>query len=141
MSNQTERVKLPAIGGSSLLVVFCVLCLTVFAMLCLTQVQSDGRLSKASAEAVASYYRADVRAQEILAALRSGRIPREVRVDGTRFFYECPISATQTLAVEVECRGEDYTVLRWQAESSVDWEADDTLLVWNGEPSEEEGEP
>ena len=139
--DKKEKAPAPLVGGSSLLVIFSVLCLTVFAMLCLTQVQSDGRLSKASAEAVASYYRADVRAQEILAALRSGRIPREVRADGTRFFYECPISATQTLAVEVERRGEDYTVLRWQAESSVDWEADDTLLVWNGEPSGEEGEP
>ena len=139
--DKKEKASAPLVGGSSLLVIFSVLCLTVFAMLCLAQVQSDGRLSKASAEAVASYYRADVRAQEILAALRSGRIPREVRMNGTRFCYECPISSTQILAVEAERRGEDYAVLRWQAESSVDWEADDTLLVWNGEPSGGEEEP
>ena len=137
--DKKEKAPAPLVGGSSLLVIFSVLCLTVFAMLCLTQVQSDGRLSKASAEAVASYYRADVRAQEILAALRSGRIPREVRADGTRFFYECPISATQTLAVEVE--REDYTVLRWQAVSAVEWEADDTLAVWGGETIGGEADP
>ena len=139
--DKKEKAPSPLVGGSSLLVIFSVLCLTVFAMLCLAQVQSGGRLSKASAEAVASYYQAEARAHEILAALRSGRIPREVRVNGTRFCYECPISSTQTLAVEVECRGEDYAVLRWQAESSVDWEADDTLLVWDGEPMNREEEP
>ena len=34
----------PMVGGSSLLVIFAVLCLTVFAMLSLTQAQADRRL-------------------------------------------------------------------------------------------------
>ena len=46
--------SLPAVGGSSLLVIFAVLCLTVFALLCLAQMQAGQRLSKASAEAVAA---------------------------------------------------------------------------------------
>ena len=137
--DKKERTFLPAVGGSSLLVIFSVLCLTVFALLCLAQAQAGQRLSKASAEAVAAYYRADMQAQEILARLRSGQVPQGVRVDGTHCFYECPISSTQTLVVEVEQK--DYTVLRWQAESSVDWEADDTLLVWDGELNDREEEP
>jgi hypothetical protein len=88
---------------------------------------------------VAAYYRADARAQEILAALRCGQIPRDVSVEDTRFVYECPISATQTLAVEVE--REDYTVLRWQAVSAVEWEADDSLAVWGGETIGGEADP
>ena len=30
--------------------------------------------------------------------------------------------------------GADWTVLRWQAISVVDWENDDTLSVWDGTP-------
>ena len=88
MDKKKDRTPAPVVGGSSLLVIFSVLCLTVFALLCLAQVQAGGRLSKASAEAVAAYYRADAQAQEILAHLRSGRIPQGVSVNGTHCFYE-----------------------------------------------------
>ena len=137
--DKKEKAPAPLVGGSSLLVIFSVLCLTIFATLCLAQVQSGRRLSTASAEAVAAYYRADARAQEILAALRCGQTPRDVSVEDTRFVYECPISATQTLAVEVE--REDYAVLRWQAVSAVEWEADDSLAVWGGETIGGEADP
>ena len=50
--NERQRFSPPAVGGSSLLVIFAVLCLTVFAMLALSTVQANGRLSDASAEAV-----------------------------------------------------------------------------------------
>ena len=62
----------PPVGGASLLVVFAVLCLTVFALLSLSTVRANGRLSEASAQAVADYYAADCAAQEILARLRAG---------------------------------------------------------------------
>ena len=52
MGNKKERVAVPAIGGSSLLVIFAVLCLTVFALLSLSTVQAGDRLSDASADAV-----------------------------------------------------------------------------------------
>ena len=57
----------PAVGGSSLLVIFVVLCLTIFAVLGLSSVQAEGRLSTASADAVYGYYAADSEAEEILA--------------------------------------------------------------------------
>ena len=50
-----ERFSPPALGGSSLLVVFAVLCLTVFALLSLSTVRADGRLGDAAADAVAGY--------------------------------------------------------------------------------------
>ena len=62
----------PALGGSSLLVAFAVLALTVFALLSLSTVRADVRLADASAQAVTDYYAADCQAQEILARLRSG---------------------------------------------------------------------
>ena len=45
----------PAVGGSSLLVIFAVLCLTVFALLGLATVQANSRLSDASAQTVFLY--------------------------------------------------------------------------------------
>ena len=131
-----SRFRPPAVGGSSLLVIFAVLCLTVFALLCLSTVQAGQRLSDASMEAVRNYYEADTRAEEILARLRNGELPEEVSVDGDLYTYECPISDTQTLMAEVRLEGETYTVLRWQAVSSVEWETDDSLLIWDGELEE-----
>ena len=135
--DKKHRFSFPAVGGSSLLVIFAVLCLTVFALLCLSTVQAGQRLSNASAEAVEAYYRADVRAEEILARLRCGEAPEGVTVQGDCYTYECPISEARTLQVEVRLDGEEYTVLRWQAVSTVEWETDDSLLVWDGGMEEE----
>ena len=134
--DKKHRFSFPAVGGSSLLVIFAVLCLTVFALLGLSTVQAGQRLSNASAEAVESYYQADARAEEILARLRCGEMPEGVAVRGDHYAYECPISETRSLQVEVRLSGEEYTVLRWQAVSTADWQADDSLPVWNGAVSE-----
>ena len=94
----------PPVGGASLLVVFAVLCLTVFALLSLSTVRANGRLSEASAQAVADYYAADCAAQEILARLRAGEEPEGVEFEGFGELYAsyaCPISDQQELRVEV----------------------------------------
>ena len=71
----------PALGGSSLLVVFAVLALTVFALLSLSTVRADVRLGDATEKMVSSYYAADVKAQEILAKLRTGApLPEDVEI-------------------------------------------------------------
>ena len=131
--NERQRFSPPAVGGSSLLVIFAVLCLTVFAMLALSTVQANGRLSDASAEAVTSYYAADAQAEAILAQLRAGRVPEDVTVTGETYTYTCPISDTQALEVEVRVNGTDYEVLRWQSVSTADWQADESLHVWDGQ--------
>ena len=141
MGNE-KRALPPAVGGSSLLTVFAVLCLTVFALLSLATVQADARLSDASVQTVAGYYKADHAAQEILACLRSGApLPegRTVRAThgpdhkGTLFSYTCPISGTQNLEVEVIVEEDGgYTMLRWQACPAAEWESDDSLDLWDG---------
>lgn len=131
--NERQRFSPPAVGGSSLLVIFAVLCLTVFAMLALSTVQANGRLSDASAEAVTAYYAADAQAEAILAQLRAGRVPEDVTVTGETCTYTCPISDTQALEVEVRVNGTDYEVLRWQSVSTADWQADESLHVWDGQ--------
>ena len=134
-----ERFSPPAVGGTSLLVVFAVLCLTVFALLSLTTVRADVRLAEASVKAVSDYYAADVKAQEILARLRNGETPEDVDIyeeeDLTsRCTYAVPISDSQELQVEVLLDGVDgsYSVLRWQAAAAQEWEIDETLNLWDG---------
>lgn len=121
-----------AVGGSSLLVIFAVLCLTIFALLSLSTVQADGRLTAISAKAAKEYYEADTEAEEILSELRNGKVPEGVEKDGDIYRYSCYVSDTQVLKVVVRISGNGYEVLQWQTESSTDWEADDSLNVWDG---------
>lgn len=74
-----RRFTPPAVGGSSLLVIFAVLCLTIFALLGLGTVQADQRLSDASAEAVYGYYAADCQAEAILPGCGLGNCRRASR--------------------------------------------------------------
>ena len=121
----------PAIGGSSLLVIFAVLCLTVFALLSLSTVQAEKRLSDTAAEVVAAYYEADLEAERIFAGLRAGDPVSGVREDAGIFFYACPISENQTLMVEVQKTEDVWKVLRWEVEAQPE-EISQTMPVWDG---------
>ena len=145
---QRDHLFAPATGGISLLTVFAVLCLTVFALLTLSTVQADLRLADLSAQAVSGYYQADVQAQTILARLRRGDDPGDTAFDveivGDEqtpaaldrsyliYSYTCPISETQELSVSVRMDDDRYTILRWQAVSTLDWQADENIEVWDG---------
>jgi len=122
----------PVVGGSSLIVIFAVLCLTVFALLSLNTVLADERLTNASVNAVTNYYNADSEAEEIFAKLRSGEICEGVSVEGNIFSYSCGISDTQSLDVELLKNGDTWTVLKWQSVSDVEY-YETTLPVWTGE--------
>ena len=116
---------LPVTGGSSLLVIFAILCFTVFTLLALSTAQADNRLAEASANAVSDYYQADFEAEQILAGLRQGIIPENVQVKDNIYSYSCPISDTQILLVEVTfetTETDTWRILRWQAVSTVEYE-------------------
>lgn len=132
----SKREAFPAVGGSSLLVIFAVLCLTIFALLGLSTVQADSRMAEASCNAVQRYYEADTEAERILASLRQGKIPMESvdknKKDGNIYSYQCQVSDVQAIEVEVQITGDSYRILRWQLVSTTEWEADDSLDVWTG---------
>ena len=134
--NNKKRFTPAAVGVSSLLVMFAVLCLTVFALLSVSTVQADLRLSESANKAVQGYYDADWQAEAILAQLREGNCPPDVKEQDGIYSFSCPISDTQVLAVDVAVDGAEYTVLRWQAVSTTDWLSDDSLPVWDGETQE-----
>jgi histidinol-phosphatase (PHP family) len=52
---------------------------------------------------------------------------------GDIYTYACKISETQVLAVCVRVSGTEYEILRWQAVSAADWDAEDRLPVWDGQ--------
>ena len=115
-----KKIAPPTVGGSSLLVIFAVLCLTTFTLLALSTAQANKRLSDASIQAVSDYYAADFQAEEIFARLRQDDIPTEVLVNGELYTYTCIISDTQNLIVELKKEKEAWIVLRWQAVSAIE---------------------
>ncbi len=129
---QESRFSPPAVGGSSLLVIFAVLTLSVFAMLSLSTVQAEKRISDASARSVTAYYEADRQAEEVYARLRNGETVPEVTVSDGVYSYHCYISENQYLAVALTSREGAWQILRWQAVASPEPIADNTLPVWDG---------
>lgn len=120
-------------GGSSLMVVFAVLCLTVFAILALSTVLADARLSDAYVSDVSDYYKADARAEETIAQLRNGTVPPDVEQNGNEFSFCCPIGDTRSLFITVEVNGEnDWRVLSKTTKYTAEWQADDGLDIWAG---------
>ena len=122
----------PVIGASSLLVIFAVLALTVFALLSLSTVKAQQRLQENAQASIVGYYQADYQAETILAQLRAGERPQGVQCSNDIYSYTCPISQNQALEVEVRVQGQTYEILRWQAVSITDWQAEDSLPVWQG---------
>lgn len=127
-----REITLPPVGGTTLLAVFAVLCLTVFAVLGLSAVRADDRLSRKSADAVTAYYRAEAEAEAVLARLRAGELPEGVAAKDGIYSYQVPVSDVRELQVEVRVRGRDYTILRWQTAATSDVEYDGSLAVWDG---------
>lgn len=120
-----------AVGGSSLLVIFAVLCLTVLALLSLSTVLAEKRLSDSAAEAAAAYYQADTEAERIFAAIRAGEnCPAVAEIDG-QYRYSVTVSENTVLEVLVQRTDEGWKVLRWQTIPK-EQTAADGLKVWDG---------
>ena len=124
-----ERFSPPAVGGTSLLVSFAVLLLTMLALLSLSQARSDRRLAEKTAENVRAYYAADLEAQKTYARLRSGEDVPGVTETGGRWCCSFPITQYQTLFVEID--PVTLEVLRWQTISHPE-APNENLPVWAG---------
>lgn len=127
-----ENFSLSTLGGTSLLLIFSVLCLTVFAVLSLSTAKAGDNLSISSETSVKAYYQADSEAEEILAALRRGDFVEGVEEEGSVYSYKCPINERTSLYVEVEINGSEYEILRWQS-SIDDSMIEESWTVWDGE--------
>ncbi len=64
---QKNRRTTVAAGGTSILIIFVILCMTIFSALSLTSAEADYTLTKKAALSISTYYAADSRAEERLA--------------------------------------------------------------------------
>ena len=127
-----KKISFTSVGGSSIITIFAVLCFIIFALLSLSTSKADSTLARKSVDAVAKYYQADTKAEEILAQIREGIIPEGVFSDGNFYSYQCPIDDNQQLSVEAEVTGDSYVIKKWKKEYIGEWKADDTIKVWGG---------
>ncbi len=135
MSGRKRRkTTAPIAGGSSLLVIFTVLCLTVFAVLNLSTVLSKKGMSDKAAASVKEYYEAECKAEEVIAGLRAGNVPDFVEKDGEIYSFEYPVGEDKKLDVKVKIESEDNVkVLCFKETSTAPWENDDSLVLWDEE--------
>ena len=138
MNKKKARFALPTLGGSTLLVIFAVLCLLTFSLLTLSTALSNRRLSEASLSATTAYYEADCAAEEIIAALRAGKMPEHVVRSGNTYSFSCPITEKQSLFVVLEERENSWYITQYKTVTADDAEYDDTITVWDGESVTEE---
>lgn len=127
-----RKISFTSVGGSSIITIFAVLCFIIFALLSLSTSKADSTLAKKSVDAVEKYYKADVKAEEILAQLRQGTIPEGVFSEGNIYTYQCPIDDKQQISVEVEIEEDSYVIRKWKKEYTGEWKADETIKVWGG---------
>lgn len=124
-------------GVVSLVMIFCVLCLSVFAVLTLATADRERRFSELNAERAAAYYAADAEAARIVSALSRGeQVDQEltyIEENGERCVeFSIPAGGEQSLDVLVRLTDRGCEVRRWAMVYSGDWAPNDALIVWDG---------
>ena len=121
-------------GAVSLVMIFCVLCLSVFSVLTLAAADRESKLSEMTARNAAEYYRADYDATVIVAQLRNGtNLDAEIFWEGDMASFQLPVGDTLGLDVAVSLHGGTYKILRWQTVYTGSWEPDEFLDLWGGD--------
>ena len=125
-------------GAVSLIMIFCVLCLSVFAVLTLSTAVGEKKLTDLTAERAQDWYAADRQAVAAVAALERGETPQDVDVaftqeaEGTQAEFTLPAGGEQILTVKVLLSDGGYEILCWRTDYGGDWAADDTIAIWDG---------
>ena len=132
------------VGSASLVLIFAVLCLTIFSLISFIVTQNTKALVDAEAEFVTGYYKADSRAELILAEiLNSETIPTQIQginisieqdndSDSKIINFLYPIYDTnyKDLFVRVSINGDSYKVLSWRVIDNAEWEASGSFNLW-----------
>lgn len=140
-----------ALGASSMLLVFVVLCLVCFAALSLASANAEARLTARLGENVAAWYAADAQAQARLARLdalldagRSGEALQEalaaegfayeLRADGAYVVFYVKIGAYTALETVLRLEGEEtaYTLVKSASVVTEELAYTELPFIWNG---------
>lgn len=128
------------VGASSILLILVVVSLTLFAALSLMQARADAALTQKTAESIATFYDADARAQEKLAALddalQQGASPESIdgvtrQADGTLSF-SIQTQDGHALNVRIDPSGGRCNILAYQYENTQDWAGENAGTLWQG---------
>ncbi len=140
------------VGASSLIMIFVVLAAVTLATLALGTAHADYKLAMKSAKGVSQFYKADSKAEEILAhidkVLRYTAVSnlekellaipgvaikdtREDTIEDRHIVYEVPINDRQILSVILEVNESaklsqlSYNIIAWQVVNYVEWDYDE----------------
>lgn len=140
------------IGGSSLIMVFSVLCLTIFAVLTFLTANSEYKLANKSAQIIKNYYYADTLAVEKEAEIRMiidrcDSIPEiadevmfsglgvmaEEEDGGCRFTYAQMSDSNQEIQVQLFYDGTELKTEKWMLVNMGEWGTDSGQEIWEGD--------
>ena len=146
------------IGAASLVLILFVLCLGAFGLLSLSSAQGDLKLAKRAAQSVAGYYEADSRGQEWMRSMDSvlreemggdrdsgsssdavkARLGDVYHQETGLLTADIPMERGQALHIELAlvCGAARYQVRSWYVYDSGEFEIDNSMPVWGGEPGE-----
>ncbi|MBC8571366.1 hypothetical protein [Zongyangia hominis] len=157
---QNRNAPSLALGGSSILMVFVILCLTTFAVLSLVSSSADWNLTRRTAQSVTDYYAADGQAERVLSGANQnlqsawetsgGGMDAYYQaaadslcfcsgmpftVDGSRIYYSVPLGENQHLDVILEivppdAEGRCYRILSWQQRADEEGDSDE-MQLWD----------
>ncbi|WP_069999556.1 hypothetical protein [Cellulosilyticum sp. I15G10I2] len=140
------------VGASSLIMIFVVLATVTLATLALGTAHADYKLAMKSAKGVSQYYKADSKAEEMLALIDEvlrytavsnlekeflaipGVAIKDTQADTKKdrhIVYEVPINDRQMLSVVLgvnESSEQDqlsYNIIAWQVVNSIEWDYDE----------------
>lgn len=136
------------VGGSSILVIFILLCLTTFATLSMVSANADLRLTEKSADAVREFYAADAAAEQLLAAADKAApggvsavaeaVPgaQVDQADGGALLvsYAVPVNESQELSVLLRIQPDGRCIREmWQVVPVGEWEPESGGFdLWDG---------
>lgn len=125
-----REIPVMNVGISLIILIFMNICLAAFAVLSLENSISDYSLSKKTATHTTQYYDAVNRVQEQLAK-KNEELPGKKHPVQTIEITES-VSKSQQLVVvlALDKSGGQYGIKTWQLCSSDDWQADDSLDVY-----------
>ncbi len=129
-NKKKDSLPLSLVGISSILVIFTVLVLGIFAILSVSTSNANRNLSEEINQSIIEYYKADFEGEKILADLRNGKKSNIIKENDNYYFYDVKISDKRILKIKIE--KESFKVLNWETVSTVDWEADEHIKVWDG---------
>ena len=129
------------VGISLIILIFMNICLAAFAVLSLENALSDYSLSKKTAEHTTQYYKAVNKIQEQLAEKNQELVNRDKnrhkngqKITKKQLKLTEEVSKRQQLSVVLQLdetgRYPQYYIKKWKLCSSDDWQADDSLDVY-----------